>query len=216
MEAAGGVDDVAHHGRVAPGAHRADEHLTRVDADAQEDLRRLVRGEIFERVLHLQRRAHAALGVVFVRERHTEDRDDRVTDDLVELSAERAHVGDEALERAIHEVLHVLGIGGLRERGESDDVGHQHSDEPALIGSGGERVPTLGTETGRLGQALTAGRAAHLLRLPGSFDVAGEGFAGPVTQKSPGEDPGRVSVVPGDRHAPRAHQLRAHARERLR
>ena len=80
------------------------------------DLRRLVGRELLERLLHLQRGAHTALGVVLVRDRHAEARDERVADDLVELAAERAHVGDEPLERAVDEVLHVLGIGGLRER----------------------------------------------------------------------------------------------------
>ena len=216
LEPARGVDDVAHHGRVAAGAHRADEHLTGVDADAQGHLRRLVGRELLERFLHLQRGAHAAFGVVLVRDRDAEDRDDRVADDLVELAAERAHVGDEALEGAIDEVLHVLGVGRLRERGEPDDVGHEHGDQAALVGSSGKRVPTLGTESGGLGHALTAGRAAHCFRLPGSLDVSVEGVVGPVAQQSPGEDAGGVPVVPRDRQSPRADQLRADAGERLR
>ena len=73
-----------------------------------------VGSQLLERFLHLQRGAHPALGVVLVRGRDAEARDERVADDLVELAAEGAHVGDQALERAVDQVLHLLRIGGLR------------------------------------------------------------------------------------------------------
>ena len=144
LEPARGVDDVAHHGRVAPGTHRADQHLAGVDPDPQGHLRRLVGGELLEGFLHLQRGAHAALGVVFVGDRDAEARDERVADDLVELAAEGAHVGDEAFERAIDQVLHLLGVGRLREGGETDDVGHEHGDEAALVGRVASACPHSG------------------------------------------------------------------------
>ena len=166
LQPARGVDDVAHHRWVTAGAHGTHEHFTRVDPDPQRDVGRLIGRELFERLLHLQRGAHPTLRVVFVRDRDTEARDDCVADDLVELTAERAHVGDEPLERTVDEVLHLLGIGRLRESRETDDVGHQHGDEPALVGPGRERVTTLRAEPGGLGHAFSACRAVHGVRLP--------------------------------------------------
>ena len=45
-----------------------------------------------------RRRANGTLGVVLVRDRRTEQREDRVADDLVDLAAVGRDVGDEALE----------------------------------------------------------------------------------------------------------------------
>ena len=52
--------------------------------------------------------------------------------------------------------------------GEADDVGHEHGDEAALVGTGGKRVPAFGAEPGGLGHALTTGRAAHGAQVTGA------------------------------------------------
>ena len=115
LQATGGVHDVTHRRVVAAGPQRADEHLARVDADAHLRAYPVLVAQARERPLHLQRGAHGALGVVLVRDRSAEERDDGVADDLVDLAAERGDVGDETLEALVDEVLHRLGVGRPRE-----------------------------------------------------------------------------------------------------
>ena len=88
LQAVGRVHDVAHRGVVAAGAERAHQHLAGVDADAHADVDVELGGVLGERLLHAQRGAHRPLGVVLVRGRRAEERDDRVADDLVDPSAE--------------------------------------------------------------------------------------------------------------------------------
>ena len=77
-----------------------------------------------------------------MRDGRTEQRHDRVADDLVDLPAEGGDVGDEALEAAVDEVLHLLGVHRLRKAGEADQVGEQHGDDAALVARGRhEAVP---------------------------------------------------------------------------
>ena len=42
-------------------------------------------------------------------------------------------VGGQALEAAVDQVLHLLGVAGLGQRREADEVGEQHGDDPALV-----------------------------------------------------------------------------------
>ena len=108
LQPARGVHDVAHRGVVAAGAQRADEHLAGVHADAQVDVDAVLFAHLREPLLHPQRGAHRALGVVLVRDRRAEERDERVADDLVDLAAEGGDLGGEPLEAAVDEVLDVL------------------------------------------------------------------------------------------------------------
>ena len=98
LQPARGVHDVAHRGVVAAGTQRADEHLAGVHADPQVDVDPVLVAHLGEPFLHAQRGAHRALGVVLVRDRRAEERDERVADDLVDLAAERGDLGREALE----------------------------------------------------------------------------------------------------------------------
>ena len=68
-----------------------------------------------ERLLHLQRGANRAFGIVLVCNRRAEQSHDRVAEDFVDLAAERGHVGDEALEAPVDKVLEVLGVHRLAE-----------------------------------------------------------------------------------------------------
>ena len=106
-----GVHDVAHRGRVAAGAHRADEHLAAVHADAHLHRDLDLGGDALHRLLHAERGAHGPLGVVLVGDRRAEQGDDLVADDLVEPAAEGGDVGDEPLEAVVDQTFDLLGIG---------------------------------------------------------------------------------------------------------
>ncbi len=62
-----------------------------------------------------------------------EEGDDGVTDDLVDHAAEGHHVGDQALEAAVHQVLDRLRVAALGQRRVAHQVGEQDGDHPTLI-----------------------------------------------------------------------------------
>ena len=101
-----------------------------------------------DRLLHPQRGAHGPLGVVLVGDRGTEQGDDRVADDLVDLAAERGDVGHEALEAVVDQVLDLLGVERLGQRGEADQVGEQDRHDPALVGARRKAMPARRAEPG--------------------------------------------------------------------
>ncbi len=114
-----------------------------------------------ERSLHGERGTHRALGIVLVRDRGAEQGEDRVADDLVDLAAVGVDVGHEPLERVVDDVLHVLGITGLREAGEADEVGEEHGDDTAFVRAPLERGATGRAEACTLHQRGPARRARH-------------------------------------------------------
>ena len=151
LEALCGVDDVAHHRRFAARAHRADEHLTGVDPDPHLHGNADLLGDQGQRLVHPQGGSHRPLGVVLVCDGRPEERDDLVTDDLVEPSTEGREVLDEAFEALVDEPLHLLGIGGLGIVGEADEVGHHDGDEATFLGGDDESLPALGAEPRTIG-----------------------------------------------------------------
>ena len=148
LEAARGVHDVAHGRVLAGGAHRSDQHLAGVHAHSHLGADAQVLAEGGERALHLERRPHRPLGVVLVGDGRAEQGHDGVSDDLVDLAAERGHVGDEPFEAPVDQVLHVLGVGRLGERGEPDEVGEQDRGDAALVGPDHEGVAAGRAEPG--------------------------------------------------------------------
>ena len=119
-----------------------------------------------ERLLHPQRGPHRPLGVVLVRDRRAELGDDLVADDLVEPAAEGGDVGDEPLEAVVDQAFHLLGVAAGRDRGEADEVGHQHGDQAALVGRGDQALPAFRAEPCALGHRHAAGRTGHGATLP--------------------------------------------------
>ena len=114
-----------------------------------------------ERLLHPQRGAHGPLGVVLVGDRRAEQGDDGVADDLVDLPAEGVDVGDEPLEAAVDEVLHLLGIAGLGQRREADEVGEEDRDDPTLVAPQPQVVPARGAEPCARRHVRMAAGAGH-------------------------------------------------------
>ena len=111
--------------------------------------------------LHGECGTHGALGIVLVRDRRTEQREDRVADDLVDLAAVGGDVGDESLERVVDDVLHLLGIAGLRQAGEADEIGEEHGDDAAFVRTALHRRAAGRAEACTLHQRGPARRARH-------------------------------------------------------
>ena len=162
LQPAGGVDDVAHRGRVATGAQGPDEHLAGVDADAHpQRVGARLGGEVGHRRLQPERGAHGTLGVVLVGDGGAEDGEQPVADDLVDTAAEVGDVGGQALEEAVDQVLDLLGVAAFGEGGEAHEVGEQDRDHPALVAAVDEGLAAVGAEA-RVGSGdRTAGATGH-------------------------------------------------------
>ena len=201
LQPVGGVHHVAHRGVVAAGAERADEHLTGVDPDAHPDVDpELGRGER-QRLLHPQGGTHGALGVVLVRGRRTEEGDDGVADDLVDPPTEGVDVGHEPLEAVVDQVLHLLGVTGLGQRGVADQVGEEDGDDPTLVPPQSQVLSALGQNR------APAGTSAWQL---GQVTVIRIYRGGPTDPPFavPGSGPGRIRDNPHFGWA--APQVRSH------
>ena len=90
LEARRRVEDVAGRHSFAPARPRVERHerLAGVDRDAHLQLV-LLAGPVADR----ERGAHGALGIVLVRDRRAEERDDRVADELLHRAAEALELG---------------------------------------------------------------------------------------------------------------------------
>ena len=111
LQAAGGVHDVAHRGVVAAGAERTDEHLAGVHADAEAEASTpLSAPQSAIELLHAQRGAHRALGVVLVGDGAPKSATIASPMILSTWPPKVVDVGDEAFEAAVDEVLDVLGV----------------------------------------------------------------------------------------------------------
>ena len=80
-----------------------------------------------------ERGADGALGVVLVRDRHAEVRDDRVADVLLDRAAAALELGAEAGVVELEQREHVLRVELLGERGRADEVDEDERVELALL-----------------------------------------------------------------------------------
>ena len=85
------------------------------------------------RLPHLPRRAHRAQRVVLVRNGDAKDRHHRVADELLDRAAVPLEDRAEVCEVAAHARAKRLGVGGLAERGRSDEVAEEHGDDLARL-----------------------------------------------------------------------------------
>ncbi len=100
-------------------------------------------GEPAHRLVHLDGGANGPIGVVLVRHRCAEQRDDPVAEDFVDRTAELRDVGDQPLERSVDQPLHPLRVEVLRQRRVADEVGEHHRHHASLLG--GDRHHLLAT-----------------------------------------------------------------------
>ncbi len=173
----GGVHHVAHRRVVAARSERTDQHLARVDPDPHADRHVKLGSGGVQGLLHAQRGSHGPLCVVFVSHRRTEQGHDGVADDLVDAAAEGLDVDHHLLEAGVDQVLHPLGIVGLRQRSEAHQVGEEHRDDPPFVAAQPQVLPTFRAEACAVGNRGATGRAAHVGKRNGTRSVSGPGFA---------------------------------------
>ena len=149
-----GVDDVARRHALAllrPGGER-DHRLAGRHADPHVQAEgRVGRVQLAQGVSGGYRRAHAALGVVLVRQRGAEERHDGVADELLHGAAVALELGLHAGVVRREHSADVLGVELLGAAGEPDQVGEQHGDDLALLEDG--RLGLAGLEGGAAGGA---------------------------------------------------------------
>ncbi len=109
--------------------------------------------QLGDRGHHVQRRAHASLGVALRRGRSTPDRHHRITDELLDhtpVTPDDRSRGDEVLREQLADLF---GVARLRKGGEADQVAEQHRAEPTLgyVFRGGAAV-TADTGVGALAE----------------------------------------------------------------
>ena len=96
-----------------------------------------------------QRRAHGALGIVLVRLRRAEQREDGVAAELLERAAVGLELAADARVVRRDERLHVLRVELLGARRRADEVDEDRRDDLALLARGrcgGERTPRRGPQ----------------------------------------------------------------------
>jgi hypothetical protein len=158
-----GVHRITRDHPLADGA-QGDRHLTREDADPHRQVGDAGGGSHASHpVDQVQASPHGALSVVLVRYRHTPDRHDRVTDELLDRAAVPAHHDLRHREVVRQKLAHVLRVARLRQGGEPHEIAEEHRGQPSLgdrlrrLLSGARRIGSGGrTATGHRRAAITA------------------------------------------------------------
>ena len=153
LEARSRVHDVAGDDPLSEVGTRVerDERLSAVHTDPYlEGKRRIGLVHLRDRLLDRQRRAHGALGVVLVRDRRPERRDDRVSDELLDRAAVALELVSKSSVVRSQDSADVLRVEPLGALGRTDDVGEQNSDDLPLLAASrrrrGELRPALRAE----------------------------------------------------------------------
>ena len=165
LQARGDIHHVAHRGVLSGARHVADDDFAGIDADPQSqgtvEVGLLV-DETCERFVHLQRSADRSVGVVLVGHGCPEQREDPVSEHLVDAPTEGRDVGDQALEAGVDQALDPLGVEVFGQRGVADEVSEHDRDDPPLLGRRRRHlVAARRAEPGAVGQrgvARSAGR----------------------------------------------------------
>ena len=151
LQPRGHVDHVAHRGVLGGARHVADDHLAGVDADPQlgADRRgRVARRRIARAISCICSAARiGSVGVVLVGHGRPEQREDPVSEHLVDPAAEGRDVGDQPLEAGVDQPLDPLGVEVLGQRRVPDEVGEHDRDHPTLLG--GRAAQPRGRTQGR-------------------------------------------------------------------
>jgi hypothetical protein len=113
---------------------------------------------------HPQGRPQGPGGVILVGGRHPEHRHHRIADELLDRPLLRLDLPAHGREVGAHDLLEVLGVQVLAQRGRPGDVGEQHGHELALLGlrRRGDRLSACLAEPGTGGQRRAAVRAHGL------------------------------------------------------
>ena len=144
----------------------ADERLAGVDADAQPQRRAAERRQVAASSQIRRRRADRPLGIVLVGRRDAEDADHGIADELLDDAAVGLDLGAGHREVRGQHPVDVLGIGGLRGRGEADEVAEQRGDDLALLGDRGRPGPHAVTRSHCRTEPLPGSRFRRYGRRP--------------------------------------------------
>ena len=137
LDPRGSVDEITGHHALALGADRHG-RLAGEDTGA----RLQCRVEPRDRLDEIESGAHRPLGVVLGGSRRAPDGHDGVADELLDRPAVAADQRARELEVAREQVTRLLRITAFGERGEPDEIGEEHRDEPSLgSGDGGVAAP---------------------------------------------------------------------------
>ncbi len=98
-----------------------------------------VRRVAAERLVHRQRRSNGALGVVAVRDRRAEQRQQAVAGQLRDRAVEATHLLGQQADDLVEEELRALRAELLGDRRRVDEIGDQHRDDAPLALAGHER-----------------------------------------------------------------------------
>ena len=165
LQARGGVHGVADDRGVVAGQ----DHLAGRDSDAGGETDRQDLVERLQALVHLDRGAHGAQAIVLVGQRHAEDGDHRVADELLHPAPVAlggcAHLGEVALQDRAQQ----FGVVALAQAGRSDQIAEQRRHGPAGLGRrcGGERPGALLAEFRAVAVLVSTGGAdAHGTMLP--------------------------------------------------
>ena len=120
----------------ARGDPEANQRLAGVDPDAESQRRPADGLEALGVLDDAQARAHGPLGVVLVGGGNPEDADHGVADELLHHPAVGLDLGPGHRGVGREHLVDVLGVGGLRGRGEPDQVAEQRGDDLAFLGDG--------------------------------------------------------------------------------
>src|SRR5205823_13903765 len=165
LDARGGVDEVSGDHSLALGADR-DRGLPGEDADARSQLRRAhLVAECGHGGGQVERGTDGPLGVVLLCNRRSPNRHHRVADELLHRAPVERDQTFTGLEVAREELPHFLCITRLGERGETDQIGEQDRDQPAL-GDRSLRHDKWGNGLRKLRPAFTAELLSRLARPP--------------------------------------------------
>ena len=118
---------------IADSVVQRDERLAAVDGRADLKLEcRVLFVQLADRLANRERGADRAFRIVFVRGRRTEQREQRIADELVDEAAKILHRRRQLLEQFVLQRLHDLRIKLLAHRGEAAEVGKQHRNGAAV------------------------------------------------------------------------------------
>ena len=137
---------------VRPSRER-DHRFARGHADADVEAEARVGGvELAECIAGGERRPDGALGIVLMGERGAEERDDRVTDELLHGAAEALQLGLHPGVVGREHPPHVLGVELFRAPGEADEVGEQDTHDLPFLAD--DRLGLAGRHCGAAAGAV--------------------------------------------------------------
>ena len=153
------------HRSVAARRTRGD--LAGVDADVDHESPAEARLELVpdgvQALLHLDGGADGAQGVVLVGDRHPEERDHGIADELLDRAAVGLHGAAHRLEVPQRERPHRLGVERLRDLGRVREIAEEHGHELAALlwKATCQARAAFGAVAGLLGAVRAAGEADH-------------------------------------------------------